>query len=295
VSAAAALKRATASHRRRGQRRLGFDIWDCVEALGIASGTRGGPGGHQRGARHRRGAPRSRATTPRAARCWHAGGAALGFGSRWRSQWHSAGRVGRSGLGGRRGRCGHALLPEPAARSSAEFRHGRRRVSGARHVDNIAPFAVRRVGAHGRSIIRGEAIPVPAGIRAVIVHPPCSWPPVRRAATSSAAWSCGLRVADATSPGSSRFYTDDLDMIALPSRTRSSRSASPHSRLHEVRRGRMESGAPAARSPAPGPRCSLAPSDGPRGAAAMRGAFGRRARQRWWSWRCDRRRARLIG
>ncbi len=134
--------------------------------------------------------------------------------SRGDRQGHSAGLGARrlGGLRGGRGRGGQCAAAASLHKLELlQFAmQGEAVASGSLHVDNIAPSLFGGlVLTVGIDHPRVKQIPVPAGIRAVIVHPHMFLSTNRRAPSSSAPWSCRIssgrrRTSPASFPAATR-------------------------------------------------------------------------------------------
>jgi homoserine kinase len=156
--------------------------------------------------------------------------------------------------------------------------------SGARHVDNIAPSLYGGlVLTVGIDHPRVKQIPVPAGIRAVIVHPHMflATSQARAILKRSVELSDFVWQTANLAGFISGCYTDDLDMIraSLEDVVIEPQRQALIPGFHEVRRGAMEAGALGCSISGAGPSMfAWAPeATAPAVLAAMRSAFGRHA------------------
>jgi homoserine kinase len=144
----------------------------------------------------------------------------------------------------------NALLPEPRSRLELlKFAMaGEAVASGARHADNIAPSLYGGlVLTVGIDHPRVKQIPVPAGVRAVIVHPHM----FLATASARAMLSASVDLADFVWQTAhlagfiSGCYTDDLDLIraSLEDVVIQPQREALIPGFHDVRRGAMEAGA----------------------------------------------------
>jgi homoserine kinase len=180
----------------------------------------------------------------------------------------------------------NALLPEPCSRLELlKFAMaGEAVASGARHVDNIAPSLYGGlVLTVGIDHPRVKQIPVPAGIRAVIVHPHMflATSQARAILKRSVEMSDFVWQTANLAGFISGCYTDDLDMIraSLEDVVIEPQREALIPGFQDVRRGAMEAGALGCSISGAGPSMfAWAPeAAAPAVLAAMRGAFGRHA------------------
>ena len=157
--------------------------------------------------------------------------------------------------------------------------------SGSLHVDNIAPSLFGGlVLTVGIDHPRVKQIPVPAGVRAVIVHPHMflSTAQARAILKRSVELSDFVWQTANLAGFISGCYTNDLDMIraSLEDVVIEPQRAGADSRLpRRAARARWRPARSAARSPAPGRRCSpgYATRRAPAVLAAMRREFARQS------------------
>jgi len=180
----------------------------------------------------------------------------------------------------------NALLPEPCSRLELlKFAMaGEAVASGARHVDNIAPSLygglVLTVGIDHPRVKR---IPVPAGIRAVIVHPHMflATSQARAILKRSVEMSDFVWQTANLAGFISGCYTDDLDMIraSLEDVVIEPQREALIPGFQDVRRGAMEAGALGCSISGAGPSMFAWAPEAAAAAvlAAMRSAFGRHA------------------
>ena len=180
----------------------------------------------------------------------------------------------------------NALLPEPCSRLELlKFAMaGEAVASGARHVDNIAPSLYGGlVLTVGIDHPRVKQIPVPAGIRAVIVHPHMflATSQARAILKRSVEMSDFVWQTANLAGFISGCYTDDLDMIraSLEDVVIEPQREALIPGFQDVRRGAMEAGALGCSISGAGPSMfAWAPeAKAPAVLAAMRSAFGRHA------------------
>ena len=180
----------------------------------------------------------------------------------------------------------NALLPEPCSRLELlKFAMaGEAVASGARHVDNIAPSLygglVLTVGIDHPRVKR---IPVPAGIRAVIVHPHMflATSQARAILKRSVEMSDFVWQTANLAGFISGCYTDDLDMIraSLEDVVIEPQREALIPGFQDVRRGAMEAGALGCSISGAGPSMFAWAPEAAAAAvlAAMRSAFARHA------------------
>jgi homoserine kinase len=180
----------------------------------------------------------------------------------------------------------NALLPQACSLLELlEFAMaGEAVASGARHVDNIAPSLFGGlVLTVGIDHPRVKQIPVPAGIRAVIVHPHMflSTSQARAMLRGSVQMSDFVWQTANLAGFISGCYTDDLDMIraSLEDVVIEPQRQALIPGFQDVRRGAMEAGALGCSISGAGPSMfAWAPeAAAPAVLGAMRGAFGRHA------------------
>jgi homoserine kinase len=293
VSGAAARERATAfAPASVGNVAIGFDILGfAVEALGdrVTVSRRAAPGVTISAVRGIAGELPKEPRDNTAGRALLAMQEALGLGFGFTLEIDKGIPLG-SGLGGSAASAvgavvaANALLPEPCSRLELlKFAMaGEAVASGARHVDNIAPSLYGGlVLTVGIDHPRVKQIPVPAGIRAVIVHPHMflATSQARAILKRSVEMSDFVWQTANLAGFISGCYTDDLDMIraSLEDVVIEPQREALIPGFQDVRRGAMEAGALGCSISGAGPSMFAWAPEATAAAvlAAMRSAFGR--------------------